>query len=290
MRGPTNNAGLGRGFSAAASTGLLLALVGAYGCSDDQEAAEGISLQVALAELRPMRITAEADGELEPVLRVEVKSKASGEILELFVDSGDEVEEGTVLAKVDPRDVQNGHDQAKADLDVAEAREKNAKAQLNRNRALLAEEVITRQQFESTGARVRQCAGRSGAREDQHGTGRAAADRRDHQGADGGNDPGEAGRVRPGDPVGDAERVRRHHALRHGQPGRHARPHAGRRDGCGKARRRAFGDRRRGGIPGPYLQGASSRRSSRRRSCSRTSRCSPSSFDWTTGRAYSSPA
>jgi len=97
-----------------------------------------------------MRITAEADGELEPVLRVEVKSKASGEILELFVDSGDEVEEGKVLAKVDPRDVRNGYDQAKADLDVAEAREKNARAQLNRNRQLLAEEVITRQAFEAT--------------------------------------------------------------------------------------------------------------------------------------------
>ena len=127
-----------------------LFLLGAQACSGAPEAAEGISLQVAPAELRPMRITAEADGELEPVLKVEVKSKASGEILDLFVDSGDEVEEGKVLARVDPRDVRNGYDQAKADLDVAEAREKNARAQLNRNRELLAEEVITRQAFEAT--------------------------------------------------------------------------------------------------------------------------------------------
>ncbi len=127
-----------------------LFLLGAQACSGAPEVAEGISLQVAPAELRPMRITAEADGELEPVLKVEVKSKASGEILDLFVDSGDEVEEGKVLARVDPRDVRNGYDQAKADLDVAEAREKNARAQLNRNRELLAEEVITRQAFEAT--------------------------------------------------------------------------------------------------------------------------------------------
>ncbi|MCY3808887.1 MAG: efflux RND transporter periplasmic adaptor subunit [Gemmatimonadetes bacterium] len=117
---------------------------------DETGVADGVTVQLAAAEVRPMRITAEADGELEPVLRVEVKSKASGEILELFVDSGDEVEEGTILAKVDPRDVQNGHDQARADLDVAEARIKNARAQLERNRQLLEREVITTQAFEVT--------------------------------------------------------------------------------------------------------------------------------------------
>ena len=150
MRNPTKKAGPGRGFLVAAWTGAVLALFIAQACSNKPEVAEGISLQTAPAELRPMRITAEADGELEPVLKVEVKSKASGEILKLFVDSGDEVKAGTILAKVDPRDVQNGYDQAKADLDVAEAREKNARAQLDRNRALLAEEVITKQAFEAT--------------------------------------------------------------------------------------------------------------------------------------------
>lgn len=117
---------------------------------DERGVADGVTVQLAAAELRPMRITAEADGELEPVLRVEVKSKASGEILELFVDSGDDVEEGTILARVDPRDVQNGHDQARADLDVAEARIKNARSQLERSRQLLEREAITTQAFEGT--------------------------------------------------------------------------------------------------------------------------------------------
>ena len=117
---------------------------------DETGVADGVTVQLVAAELRPMRITAEADGGLEPVLRVEVKSKASGEILELFVDSGDDVEEGAILAKVDPRDVQNGHDQARADLDVAEARIKNARSQLERNRQLLEREVIATQAFEAT--------------------------------------------------------------------------------------------------------------------------------------------
>ncbi|MCY4400238.1 MAG: efflux RND transporter periplasmic adaptor subunit [Gemmatimonadetes bacterium] len=118
------------------------------GCAQPEEV-EGISIQTAPAELRDLRITAEATGELEPVLRVEVKSKASGEILELFVDSGDEVEPGTLLARVDPRDVENAYEQAEADLDVAKSRMEIAGAQLQRNADLLDSEVITAQEYES---------------------------------------------------------------------------------------------------------------------------------------------
>ncbi len=109
---------------------------------------DGVIVQTAPAEVRDMRITAEASGELEPVYKVEVKSKASGEILQLYVDSGDEVEPGTLLARVDPRDVENAHDQATADLDVAQARLSIAEAQLGRSQELLDSEVITAQEYE----------------------------------------------------------------------------------------------------------------------------------------------
>ena len=109
---------------------------------------DGIVVQTVPAEVRDMRITAEAAGELEPVYKVEVKSKASGEILQLYVDSGDEVEPGTLLARVDPRDVENAHDQATADLEVAQARLSIAQAQLGRSQELLDSEVITAQEYE----------------------------------------------------------------------------------------------------------------------------------------------
>lgn len=110
---------------------------------------EAVSVQSAPAEIRDLRITAEATGELEPVLKVEVKSKASGEILELHVDSGDEVEPGTLLAEVDPRDVNNAFEQAEADLAVARERMNIAEAQLERSKDLLDVEVITAQEYES---------------------------------------------------------------------------------------------------------------------------------------------
>ena len=136
-------------------TGALMAaramalLLAASACQGAPEEATEIALQTAPAEIRDLRITAEATGELEPVLRVEVKSKASGEILDLYVDSGDEVEPGTLLARIDPRDVQNAHDQATADLDVAKARLRIAGDQETRSRTLLDSEVITAQEYES---------------------------------------------------------------------------------------------------------------------------------------------
>ena len=148
MRNLKRNTACGGGAFAAARIGAAAVLLGTLACGQE-EATEGITIQSTAAEMRGMRITAEASGELEPVLRVEVKSKASGEILELFVDSGDEVELGDTLAKVDPRDVENAWDQAVADYEVAKVRMDLADAQLERNRDLLAAEVITKQEFES---------------------------------------------------------------------------------------------------------------------------------------------
>ncbi len=126
----------------------LLGGLAVSGCEAAPEE-EVLSVQSAAAEVRDLRITAEATGELEPVLKVEVKSKASGEILQLHVDSGDEVEPGTLLAQVDPRDVDNAYEQAAADLAVARERMNIAQRQLERSDTLLKVEVITAQEYEA---------------------------------------------------------------------------------------------------------------------------------------------
>ena len=96
-----------------------------------------------------LRITAEATGTVEPIRKVEVKSKASGEVLALSVDVGDQVQTGALLARIDPRDVRNSFDQAAADLDVAEARLEISQAQNQRSKELLDGGVITAQEYEN---------------------------------------------------------------------------------------------------------------------------------------------
>ncbi len=133
----------------AAALGLAV-LVGTTACGGDAAAGTQPTFATAPVIRTDLRITAEATGLVEPVRTVEVKSKASGEILRLHVDVGDRVQLGDLLADVDPRDVRNAFDQAEADLEVAEARVEIAQAQLQRSTELLEAGVITQQEHEGS--------------------------------------------------------------------------------------------------------------------------------------------
>ncbi len=125
-------------------TGLLAALVGC-GLGQAEEAPIGNFSEVVRIDLE---INAEAAGEVEPLRRVDVMSKASGEVLEVLVDIGDRVEAGALLARIDPRDVRNEFNQAEADYEVARERYAIAEAQLHRSENLLRSGVITEQEHE----------------------------------------------------------------------------------------------------------------------------------------------
>ena len=125
---------------------MLAPVVVACGANEVEEVA---SLQTATVIRGDLRITAEATGNVEPIRKVEVTSKASGEVLRLYVDVGYEVEPGGLIAEVDPRDVANAFDQADADLVVAQARMEISQAQLDRSEELLESGVISAQEHES---------------------------------------------------------------------------------------------------------------------------------------------
>jgi HlyD family secretion protein len=126
-----------------------LALAAISACSRS-EAEPASSLQTTNVVTGALRITVEATGTVEPIRKVEVKSKASGEIQSLAVDVGDQVQTGALLARIDPRDVRNSHDQAQADLEVAQARLEISQAQNKRSKELLDGGVITAQEFENS--------------------------------------------------------------------------------------------------------------------------------------------
>ena len=134
---------------------LTLALAGMVAvvtaaCSNDEAVTEGSSLTTVEVTRGDLSIRAEATGTVEPIRTVEVKSKASGEILRLHADVGDEVGPGSLLADIDPRDVQNRFNQTEADLAVAQARLEISEAQLERSDQLLGAAVITPQEHESS--------------------------------------------------------------------------------------------------------------------------------------------
>ena len=62
-----------------------------------------------------------ATGRVDPMEKVEVKSKASGLIIALPIEEGQIVQKGALLAHIDETDARNAYEQAVADLEVAKA-------------------------------------------------------------------------------------------------------------------------------------------------------------------------
>ncbi len=99
---------------------------------------------------RDIIVTAQAAGAINPDTIVDVKSRASGEITDLAVETGQLVRRGALLARVDRRVPTNRVSQAQAAADVATARLRNAEAQLRRAKELFDSRAITEQELEST--------------------------------------------------------------------------------------------------------------------------------------------
>ncbi|HET7380679.1 MAG TPA: efflux RND transporter periplasmic adaptor subunit [Gaiellales bacterium] len=129
------------------STRLLLAVaLGVAACRTAEPAPPYQKVAVARQDIV---VSATASGAIQPILTLSVKSKASGEILEEPVQTGDEVKRGQLLARVDPRIPQNNLTQAQANLAVANAQLDNATAQLKRSEALFQTQSITQAGLDS---------------------------------------------------------------------------------------------------------------------------------------------
>jgi HlyD family secretion protein len=128
-----------------AALGLALAAA-AWACADE---APPPVYQAVPVSTRDIVVSASAAGAIEPVTTVEVKSKASGEITEVLVETGDAVRPGQRLIQVDPRVPRNALTQAEADLEVAKAQLANAESQLRRSEDLFRTQSITEQEYDN---------------------------------------------------------------------------------------------------------------------------------------------
>ena len=97
---------------------------------------------------KQLELIVEASGSIEAISAVEIKSKASGEILYLGAEVGDFIQKEDVLAKIDQRTPSNALSQAQADLDVAKVRLGNADSQLKRGIELHKSKSISDKAFE----------------------------------------------------------------------------------------------------------------------------------------------
>jgi HlyD family secretion protein len=120
-------------------------LVAVAACAKKQQAP---SVQTALVTRRDIIVDAQANGTMEPIQVIEVKSKASGAITQMPVETGTHVKPGDLIVQIDTRDVQNRYDQAQAQLAAAQAKLEVSESDKKRNEEMYKARVITPQEFE----------------------------------------------------------------------------------------------------------------------------------------------
>jgi HlyD family secretion protein len=97
-----------------------------------------------------LNLVVSANGVVQPINKVEVKSKASGQIEEINIIEGQVVEKGFLMLKLDQRTTRNDYEQAKADLAVAEANLKQAENNFGRNKELFAKGLLSEQERDAS--------------------------------------------------------------------------------------------------------------------------------------------
>ena len=99
-------------------------------------------------QTQQLELSIEASGIIEAISSVEIKSKASGEILFLGAEVGDFVNKGSVLGQIDQRTPKNILDQSKSDLEAAKVRLSNAESQYERGKELHEKGSISDKDYE----------------------------------------------------------------------------------------------------------------------------------------------
>ena len=125
---------------------MTLLLLSACGGGSDAKDTQFYKKQETTPE--KLEVSIEASGVIEAISSVEIKSKASGEVLFLGAEVGDFVNKGFMLAQIDQRTANNIVDQAKSDLEAANVRLVNAESQYDRGIELHKQSSISDKDFE----------------------------------------------------------------------------------------------------------------------------------------------
>lgn len=138
---------------AARYSGPVVLALAALACGPDDPAAgeavrpedRPVPVEVALARLDTTARTITATGTVEPLRTVGINSQLSGSVIAVAVEEGDQVRQGTVLARIDTRELA-------AQLASAEAALEVARRTAERSTRLREQDIITVAEFERDAA------------------------------------------------------------------------------------------------------------------------------------------
>lgn len=135
------------GFALIVTTGVIAAfLAGSSGHSNEAD-----DITTGKVVRRDLHTSVLATGIVRPSIGAEVKvgSRVSGIVQQLYVNIGDPVERGQILAELDPTENRARYNQSAAALEVARADFRYACLNLERQRALFKEETVSRDSLDA---------------------------------------------------------------------------------------------------------------------------------------------
>lgn len=122
--------------------GLLLLL---SGCGDDKPAPADLPrVGVVRVESSDFAAAVTLTGDVQARVQTDLSFRVSGKIISRAVDVGDHVKASQVLARLDPKDLQNNVDSAKAEVFAEQARVTQTRAAFVRQQKLLPKDTPAR--------------------------------------------------------------------------------------------------------------------------------------------------
>ncbi len=113
----------------------LIVVLGGLAIYKGSTKPKGKLVTVAQAEKRTIKETVSASGKIFPETEVKISSDVSGEIVELYVQEGDSVVTGQVLARIDPDTYVSAVERGEASLNSSRAQLATSRSQVESNKA-----------------------------------------------------------------------------------------------------------------------------------------------------------
>lgn len=132
--------------------GLLFTL---SGCEQEQQTAQLPRVGVLQVESREFAAAVTLTGDVQARVQTDLSFRVGGKIISRSVDVGDHVKAGQVLARLDPKDLKNNVESAKAEVFAAQARVKQSAAAFVRQEKLLPKGYTSRSEYDAAQAALR---------------------------------------------------------------------------------------------------------------------------------------
>ena len=115
--------------------GVVLVALIVFAAIKGKQKPKGEAVEMDKVVLRTIYETVSGSGKIYPETEVKISSDVSGEIVELYVEEGDSVVMGQMLAKIDPDTYVSYVERAEASLNNAKAAQATSQAQVESSRA-----------------------------------------------------------------------------------------------------------------------------------------------------------